>query len=130
MLDGRAIQVPGQENGFYVGPTILDRVTEEMSVGTQEIFGPVLCFKRVKTFEEGLQLMNNNPFANGSVIFTQSGYYAREFQKRTTAAWSVSTSVSRCRSAYSRSQAISSPSSATCTAWAKTASVSTPNQNA
>ena len=54
-----------------------------MSVGTQEIFGPVLCFKRVKTFEEGLQLMNNNPFANGSVIFTQSGYYAREFQKRT-----------------------------------------------
>ena len=83
VLDGRAIQVPGQENGFYVGPTILDRVTEEMSVGTQEIFGPVLCFKRVKTFEEGLQLMNNNPFANGSVIFTQSGYYAREFQKRT-----------------------------------------------
>ncbi|STW80726.1 methylmalonate-semialdehyde dehydrogenase [Klebsiella michiganensis] len=56
-------------------------VTEEMSVGTQEIFGPVLCFKRVKTFEEGLQLMNNNPFANGSVIFTQSGYYAREFQE-------------------------------------------------
>ncbi|WP_117085957.1 aldehyde dehydrogenase family protein, partial [Klebsiella pneumoniae] len=73
VLDGRDIKVPGQENGFYVGPTILDRVTEEMSVGTQEIFGPVLCFKRVKTFEEGLQLMNNNPFANGSVIFTQSG---------------------------------------------------------
>ena len=54
-----------------------------MTVGTQEIFGPVLCIKRVKNFEEGLALMNRNPFANGSVIFTQSGYYAREFAKRT-----------------------------------------------
>lgn len=78
VLDGRNIKVPGYEQGFYVGPTVLDNVTEEMSVGTQEIFGPVLCFKRVKSFEEGLQLMNRNPFANGSVIFTQSGYYARE----------------------------------------------------
>lgn len=83
VLDGRNYKVKGYENGFYVGPTILDNVTEEMSVGTQEIFGPVLCFKRVKTFEEGLAVMNRNPFANGSVIFTQSGYYAREFQKRT-----------------------------------------------
>ncbi len=83
VLDGRNAVVPGYENGFYVGPTILDNVTEDMTVGTQEIFGPVLCIKRVKTFEEGLALMNRNPFANGSVIFTQSGYYAREFAKRT-----------------------------------------------
>lgn len=83
VLDGRDAVVPGFENGFYLGPTILDNVTEEMTVGTQEIFGPVLCIKRVKDFEEGLQLMNRNPFANGSVIFTQSGYYAREFAKRT-----------------------------------------------
>ena len=83
LLDGRNTVVEGYENGFYVGPTILDNVTEEMTVGTREIFGPVLCIKRVKTFEEGLKLMNNNPFANGSVIFTQSGYYAREFAKRT-----------------------------------------------
>ncbi|MBQ8028052.1 MAG: CoA-acylating methylmalonate-semialdehyde dehydrogenase [Clostridia bacterium] len=83
VLDGRDIVVPGFENGFYLGPTILDNVTEEMTVGTQEIFGPVLCIKRVKDFEEGLALMNRNPFANGSVIFTQSGYYAREFAKRT-----------------------------------------------
>ena len=83
VLDGRDVVVPGYENGFYLGPTILDNVTEEMTVGTQEIFGPVLCIKRVKTFEEGLALMNRNPFANGSVIFTQSGYYAREFAKRT-----------------------------------------------
>lgn len=83
VLDGRNYVVPGYENGFFMGPTILDHVTPEMTVGTQEIFGPVLCIKRVKTFEEGLEIMNANPFANGSVIFTQNGYYAREFQKRT-----------------------------------------------
>ena len=83
VLDGRDVKVEGYENGFYLGPTILDRVTPEMTVGQQEIFGPVLCIKRVKDFEEGLALMNENPFANGSVIFTQSGHYAREFAKRT-----------------------------------------------
>lgn len=83
VLDGRDIVVPGYEGGYYVGPTIFDYVTEEMSVGTQEIFGPVTLIKRVKDFEEGLKVMNDNPFANGSVIFTQSGYYAREFEMRT-----------------------------------------------
>ena len=48
-----------------------------------KIFGPVLCIKRVKDFEEGITVMNANPFANGSVIFTQNGYYSREFTKRT-----------------------------------------------
>ncbi len=83
ILDGRNCTVPGFENGFFMGPTIFDHVTSEMTVGIQEVFGPVLCIKRVKDFEEGLALMNSNPFANGSVIFTQNGYYAREFQKRT-----------------------------------------------
>ncbi|HML47119.1 MAG TPA: CoA-acylating methylmalonate-semialdehyde dehydrogenase, partial [Clostridia bacterium] len=83
VLDGRDVTVPGYENGFYLGHTILDHVGPEMRVGQEEIFGPVLCVKRVKDFEEGLALMNDNPFANGSVIFTQSGHYAREFTKRT-----------------------------------------------
>lgn len=83
VLDGRNVVVEGFENGFYLGPTVLDHVTPEMSVGITEIFGPVLCIKRVKTFEEGLALMNSNPFANGSVIFTQSGHYAREFSRHT-----------------------------------------------
>lgn len=83
VLDGRNVTVPGFENGFYLGPTIFDHVTPEMQVGNCEIFGPVLCFKRVKTFEEGLELMNANPFANGSAIFTSSGYYSREFARRT-----------------------------------------------
>ena len=82
-LDGRNVTVPGYENGFYLGPTVLDHVTEDMYVGQREIFGPVLCVKRVKSFEDGLRIMNGNPFANGSVIFTQNGYFAREFAKRT-----------------------------------------------
>ncbi len=83
MLDGRNATVAGFEKGFYLGPTIFDNVTEEMTVGAQEVFGPVLCIKRVKSFSEGLALMNRNPFANGSVIFTQNGYYAREFTRHT-----------------------------------------------
>jgi len=83
VLDGRNHIVPGYENGFFLGPTIFDHVTEDMTVGAEEIFGPVLCIKRVKDFEEGITLMNKNRFANGSVIFTQNGYYAREFARRT-----------------------------------------------
>ena len=85
ILDGRNPDVPGFEGGFYIGPTIFDHVTEEMTVGWEEIFGPVLCIKRVDSFEEGLAIMNASRFANGSTIYTQSGYYAREFAKRTDA---------------------------------------------
>lgn len=83
VLDGREVVVEGYENGCYVGPTILDHVKPGMTVGDREIFGPVLCIKRVKDYEEGIQIMNANPFANGSVIFTQSGYYARKFASQT-----------------------------------------------
>ena len=54
-----------------------------MTIGDEEVFRPVICVKRVQDFEEGLELMNRNRFANGSVIFTQSGYYSREFARRT-----------------------------------------------
>jgi len=84
VLDGRKVKAPaGYEKGFYLGPTIFDRVTEEMSVGREEIFGPVVCIKRVEGFEEGLKIMNASRFANGSVIYTQNGYYARTFAKET-----------------------------------------------
>lgn len=82
-LDGRNCTVPSYENGFYIGHTILDHVKPVMSVGDCEIFGLVLCIKHVRNFEEGLALMNVNPFANDSVIFTQSRHYAREFVART-----------------------------------------------
>jgi malonate-semialdehyde dehydrogenase (acetylating)/methylmalonate-semialdehyde dehydrogenase len=83
LLDGRGVSIKGYEKGFYLGPTLFDHVKPGMSIGDQEVFGPVLCIKRVKDFNEGLALMNANEFANGSVIYTQSGYYAREFAKRT-----------------------------------------------
>ena len=83
VLDGRNCTVPGFEKGFYLGPTIFDHIKPGMTVGDEEIFGPVLCIKRVKNFEEGVELMNQNQFANGSVIFTRDGYYAREFAHRT-----------------------------------------------
>ncbi|MEW6261669.1 MAG: CoA-acylating methylmalonate-semialdehyde dehydrogenase [Thermodesulfobacteriota bacterium] len=81
--DGRGVVVPGYEKGFYIGPTIFDHVTSDMSIAWKEIFGPVTCVKRVKDFEAGLNLMNSSEFANGSVIYTQNGYYAREFTRRT-----------------------------------------------
>ena len=83
VLDGRRCVVEGYEKGFYLGHTIFDHVKPGMSIGDREVFGPVLFIKRVKSFEAGLELMNANPYANGAVIFTQSGHYAREFVKRT-----------------------------------------------
>jgi malonate-semialdehyde dehydrogenase (acetylating)/methylmalonate-semialdehyde dehydrogenase len=80
VLDGRGVVVPGFENGFFVGPTILDHVKPGMTIGDREIFGPVTLIKRVKDFDEGIAIMNANPFANGSAIFTQNGYYARQFE--------------------------------------------------
>lgn len=83
VLDGRNCVVEGYENGYFVGPTIFDHVTEDMTIGRDEVFGPVLCIKRCKDFNEGLKIMNSNPYANGSVIYTQSGYFAREFARHT-----------------------------------------------
>jgi len=83
VLDGSNTQVEGYEKGFYLGPTIFDYVTPDMTIGNEEVFGPVLCIKRVKDFDEGIELMNTSRFANGSVIFTQNGYYSREFVRRT-----------------------------------------------
>ena len=83
VLDGRDVVVPGYENGYFVGPTILDYVKPGMTVGDSEIFGPVTCIKRVKDYEEGIAVMNANPFANGSCIFTRSGYYSRKFVMET-----------------------------------------------
>jgi malonate-semialdehyde dehydrogenase (acetylating)/methylmalonate-semialdehyde dehydrogenase len=85
LLDGRETVVPGYENGFFVGATIFDHVTEDMEIGREEIFGPVCSVKRVDDFEEGITLMNNSRFANGSCIFTESGYYSREFARRSDA---------------------------------------------
>lgn len=85
VLDGRGATVKGYEKGYWLGPNILDHVLPGMSVGENEIFGPVTCVKRVRDFEEGLSVMNANPFANGSAIYTQNGFFSREFARRTHA---------------------------------------------
>jgi malonate-semialdehyde dehydrogenase (acetylating)/methylmalonate-semialdehyde dehydrogenase len=83
VVDGRGVEVPGFENGYFIGPTIFDHVKPEHAVGNDEIFGPVTAIKRVRDFEEGLAIMNANPFANGSCIYTSCGHYSREFVRRT-----------------------------------------------
>jgi malonate-semialdehyde dehydrogenase (acetylating)/methylmalonate-semialdehyde dehydrogenase len=85
ILDGRNPEVPGYEQGYFMGATVFDNVTEGMRIGIDEIFGPVLSIKRVRDFEEGLEEMNASEFANGSAIFTMNGRYAREFSRRTDA---------------------------------------------
>ncbi|MHB8476688.1 MAG: CoA-acylating methylmalonate-semialdehyde dehydrogenase [Steroidobacteraceae bacterium] len=79
-LDGRAVKVPGYEQGNFIGPTIFSGVTPEMRVYTTEIFGPVMVIVAVNSLSEAITLVNNNPFGNGTGIFTQSGAVARRFQ--------------------------------------------------
>ena len=81
-VDGRSLVVKGHENGFFLGPTVLDRVTPAMEVYREEIFGPVLSVLRANTVQEAIELINSNPYGNGTAIFTSSGAAAREFQRR------------------------------------------------
>jgi malonate-semialdehyde dehydrogenase (acetylating) / methylmalonate-semialdehyde dehydrogenase len=80
VVDGRNVQANGGQDGFWLGPTLIDNVTPEMSVYTDEIFGPVLSVIRVETYDEALQLINDNPYGNGTAIFTNDGGAARRFQ--------------------------------------------------
>ena len=80
-VDGRGLVVPGHENGFFVGPTVMDEVTTGMDVYTQEIFGPVLSVVRTDSVDEAIAMINANPYGNGTAIFTSSGQTARRFQR-------------------------------------------------
>jgi malonate-semialdehyde dehydrogenase (acetylating)/methylmalonate-semialdehyde dehydrogenase len=73
LLDGRGVQVPGKEDGFYVGPTVIDNVTPDMAIAKDEVFGPVLSIIRVKTVDEAIELQNTSNYGNGASVFTQSG---------------------------------------------------------
>ena len=81
VIDGRAISVAGREQGFFVGPTLFDRVTPEMSIYREEIFGPVLSVVRVADYPAALRLVNTHEFANGAAVFTQSGALAHAFAR-------------------------------------------------
>jgi malonate-semialdehyde dehydrogenase (acetylating)/methylmalonate-semialdehyde dehydrogenase len=80
-VDGRIITVPGFEEGFFVGPTLLDHVTTDMDVYREEIFGPVLSFVRAQSVDEAIATINANPYGNGTAIFTSSGESARRFHR-------------------------------------------------
>jgi malonate-semialdehyde dehydrogenase (acetylating)/methylmalonate-semialdehyde dehydrogenase len=80
-VDGRGLVVPGHEDGFFVGPTVIDGVTPQMDCYTEEIFGPVLSVLRSDDIDEAIALINANPYGNGTAIFTSSGEAARRFQR-------------------------------------------------
>ena len=80
VVDGRGINVDGDANGFWLGPTLIDRVPTTSRVYTEEIFGPVLSVVRVDSYEAGLELINSGAFGNGTAIFTNDGGAARRFQ--------------------------------------------------
>ncbi|MGH3251153.1 MAG: CoA-acylating methylmalonate-semialdehyde dehydrogenase [Trebonia sp.] len=81
VVDGRDLVVEGHEGGFFVGPTLIDRVDTSMDVYREEIFGPVLSVVRSDSVEQAIDLINANPYGNGTALFTSSGAAARTFQR-------------------------------------------------
>ena len=81
VVDGRAQEFDGGAGGYFLGPTLFDRVERDMSIYSEEIFGPVLSVVRVQSYDEGLELINANPYGNGTAIFTNDGGAARRFQR-------------------------------------------------
>jgi malonate-semialdehyde dehydrogenase (acetylating)/methylmalonate-semialdehyde dehydrogenase len=80
VVDGRNVQADGAKEGYWLGPTLFDNVKTNMTIYTDEIFGPVLSVVRVKTYEEALKVVNDHPYGNGTAIFTNDGGAARRFQ--------------------------------------------------
>lgn len=85
LVDGRGWKVEGMENGFYVGPTVIDYVTPEMAIAKEEVFGPVLAIIRAKDFDEAIVIENSSDYGNAASVFTQSGGIARQVMERASA---------------------------------------------
>jgi malonate-semialdehyde dehydrogenase (acetylating)/methylmalonate-semialdehyde dehydrogenase len=85
LVDGRGAVVEGKEGGTYVGATVIDYVTPDMSVATEEIFGPVISIMRTETLDEALKIENANPYGNAAAVFTQSGGLARYVMEHASA---------------------------------------------
>ena len=85
LVDGRGAVVEGKENGTYVGPTVIDYVTPEMSVAREEIFGPVISIMRTNTLDEAIRIENQNPYGNAASVFTNSGGLARYVMEHASA---------------------------------------------
>ncbi len=85
VVDGRNFSVEGYEGGYFVGPTLFDRVTADMRIYKEEIFGPVLVVVRAESFDEALQLINDHEFGNGTALFTRDGDTAQQFEHKVKA---------------------------------------------
>ena len=85
LLDGRGVTVDGYPDGFFVGPTVFDKVAPEMAIANEEIFGPVACIMRCRDLDEAIRIIHANPYGNASSIFTSSGASARAFKYRVQA---------------------------------------------
>ncbi len=85
LVDGRNWKVEGQENGFYVGPTVIDYVTPDMAIASEEVFGPVLAIIRAKDLDEAIRIENSSNYGNAASVFTQSGGIARQVMDRASA---------------------------------------------
>jgi len=79
VVDGRGLKLQGYENGYFVGPTLFDRVTEGMSIYKEEIFGPVLSMVRATNYDHAAKMINDHEYGNGTAIFTRDGDAARAF---------------------------------------------------
>ena len=113
-MDGRGFSVKGHEQGYFVGPTLFDTVTPEMTIYKEEIFGPVLSVVRVADYSSAVDLINRHEYGNGTAIFTRDGGCARRFCEEVQAGM-VGVNV-----------AGSVPSSVRSTSMVTTACVSTP----
>jgi malonate-semialdehyde dehydrogenase (acetylating)/methylmalonate-semialdehyde dehydrogenase len=85
LVDGRNAVVKGKENGYFIGPTIIDRVTPDMRIAQEEVFGPVLVIIRASDVDEALQIENASPYGNAASVFTESGGTARYVMERASA---------------------------------------------
>jgi malonate-semialdehyde dehydrogenase (acetylating)/methylmalonate-semialdehyde dehydrogenase len=85
LVDGRSTTVPGREGGYYLGPTIIDRVTPDMRIAREEVFGPVLVIIRSRDVDEALAVENASPYGNAASVFTESGGTARYVMERASA---------------------------------------------
>ncbi|NNC94050.1 MAG: CoA-acylating methylmalonate-semialdehyde dehydrogenase [Chitinophagales bacterium] len=85
LVDGRNVKVAGQENGYYVGPTVIDHVTPDMAIAKEEVFGPVICIIRASNIDEAIQIENRSNYGNAASVFTQSGGLAKRVMENASA---------------------------------------------
>ncbi|HHY47622.1 MAG TPA: CoA-acylating methylmalonate-semialdehyde dehydrogenase [Firmicutes bacterium] len=85
LLDGRDIKVEGYPDGFFIGPTVFENVTPDMTIAKEEVFGPVVSLMKISSLDEAIDIIHSSPFGNAASIYTQSGKIAREFKYRVQA---------------------------------------------